>query len=165
MIERGSGLPSSSPRRVRQRTGSDVAHHHLEGNDLDLADQLLAHVQPAHEMRRHADFAEFGENVLGDAIVEHALAFDQGMLLVVEGCRIILEMLDERAGLRALRRAPWPCPRRRDAACSCGPHDRTFVCWSGAPDGCFPSIAARHFCRCNAQQGPNRIRFYASDSS
>ena len=52
-------------------------------------------------MRRHADLAEALEDVLGDAIVEHALAFDDGMLLRIERGRVILEMLDERAGLGA----------------------------------------------------------------
>ena len=53
-------------------------------------------------MRRHADLAEALEDVLGDAVVEHALAFDQRVLLGVERGRVILEMLDERAGLGAL---------------------------------------------------------------
>ena len=53
-------------------------------------------------MRRHADLAEPLEDVLGDAIIEHALAFDQRMLLRVERSCVILEVLDERAGLRAL---------------------------------------------------------------
>ena len=58
MIERGSGLALLEPEARRQRAGGDVAHDHLEGNDLDLADQLLAHVEAAHEVRRHADLAE-----------------------------------------------------------------------------------------------------------
>ena len=84
----------------RQRAGGDVAHDHLERDDLDLADQLLAHVEAPHEVRRHADLAELREDVLGDAVVEHALAFDQRVLLVVERGGVILEMLDESAGLR-----------------------------------------------------------------
>src|SRR6185437_5527552 len=39
----------------RQRAGGDVTHADLERDDLDLADQLLAHIEPADEMRRHAD--------------------------------------------------------------------------------------------------------------
>ncbi len=47
----------------RERAGGDVAHHHLERDDLDLADELLAHVQPADEMRRHADVVQVLEDV------------------------------------------------------------------------------------------------------
>src|SRR5262245_5154623 len=63
------------------------------------------------------------EDVLGDAIVEHALAFDHLMLLGIEGGGIVLEVLDQRSGLRSLiqdlrlalvdaataahRRVPW----------------------------------------------------------
>src|SRR3546814_15135072 len=38
-----------------ERTRRDIAHHDLERDDLHLADQLLAHVEAADEMRRHAD--------------------------------------------------------------------------------------------------------------
>ena len=41
-----------------ERAGRDIAHHHLDRDDLDLLDQLLAHVEAAHEMRRDADFPE-----------------------------------------------------------------------------------------------------------
>ena len=101
MIERGSCVPSSMPSRVRQRAGGDVAHHDFERNDLDLADQLLAHVEPADEMRRHADVVQVLEDVFRDAVVEHALAFDHLVLLGVEGGRVVLEMLDQRSGLGA----------------------------------------------------------------
>ena len=43
---------------LRQRAGDDVADHDLERDDLDLAHQLLAHVEAAHEMRRDADLGE-----------------------------------------------------------------------------------------------------------
>src|SRR6185437_4520481 len=64
-------------------------------HDLDFADQLLAHVEPADEMRRHADVVEMLEDVLGDAVVEDALAFDHLMLLRIEGGGVVLEMLDQ----------------------------------------------------------------------
>ena len=99
MIVCGSGSPSSMPRRCRERAGGDVAHDHLERDDLDLADQLLAHVEPADEVGRDADRAEQREDVLGDAVVEHALAVDRALLLGVEGGRVVLEILDERARL------------------------------------------------------------------
>ena len=102
MIERGSCVPSSMPSRCRQRTGRDVAHHDFERNDLDLADQLLAHVEPPDEMRRHADVVQVLEHVFGDAVVEDALAFDHLVLLRIEGGRIVLEMLDQSSGLGSL---------------------------------------------------------------
>ena len=40
--------------------------------------------------------------ILGDAVVEHALAGDRALLLVVEGGGVVLEVLDERAGLGPL---------------------------------------------------------------
>ena len=74
-------------------------------------------------MGRDADIVQVLEDVLGDPVVEHALAVDHLMLLGVEGGGIILEVLDERAGLRTLiedlglafidasaavhRRVPW----------------------------------------------------------
>ena len=51
-------------------------------------------------MRGHADVAELLEEKLGDAVVEDAFAFDAIVLLVVEGGSVVLEMLDERSGLR-----------------------------------------------------------------
>ena len=85
----------------RERAGGDVAHHHLERDDLHLANELLAHVQPLDEMGRHADLAELHEQILGDAVVEDALALDLVVLLVVEGGGVVLEVLDERTRLRA----------------------------------------------------------------
>ena len=84
---------------LRQRAGRDVAHHNLERNDLHLADQLLAHVHPADEVRRHADLVQVLEHVLRDAIVQHALTFDHLMLLGIEGGRVVLEVLDQGARL------------------------------------------------------------------
>ena len=101
MIERGSCVPSSMPRRRRQRAGGDVAHDDFERDDLDFANQLLAHVEPAHEMRRHADLVEALEQIFGNAIVEDAFAFDHLVLLGVERRGVVLEMLDERARLGA----------------------------------------------------------------
>jgi hypothetical protein len=42
------------------------------------------------------------ENVFGNAVVEDALAVDNRMFLGIEGGRVVLEMLDQRARLRAL---------------------------------------------------------------
>jgi hypothetical protein len=81
--------------------GGDVADHDLERDDLDLPDQLLAHVQPADEVRRHADLAQLGHQEFGDAVVDHALARDRALLRIVERGRIVLEVLDDGPGL-------WP---------------------------------------------------------
>ena len=90
------------PEPLRQRAGGDVADDHLDRHDLDLADQLLAHVEAADEVRRHADLAEQREDMLGNAVVEHALAVDRALLLGVERGRVVLEILDQRAGLGTL---------------------------------------------------------------
>src|SRR6185295_1921153 len=86
----------------RERAGRDVAHHDLERNDLDLADQLLAHVEPLDEVRRHADLVQVLEHVFGDTVIEDALAFDDLMLLRIEGSRVVLKVLDQGARLGPL---------------------------------------------------------------
>ena len=101
MIERGRTVPSSMPESLGERTGGDVPHDDFQRYDLDFLDQLLAHVQPADEMRRDAHPVQMREDVLRNAIVEHALAVDDIMLLLVEGSGIVLEELDERTWLRA----------------------------------------------------------------
>jgi hypothetical protein len=53
-------------------------------------------------VRRHADVVEVLEDVFGDAVVEHALAVDDLVLLGVERGRVVLEMLDQRSRLRPL---------------------------------------------------------------
>ena len=87
---------------LRQRAGRDIAHDDFERDDLDLADQLLAHIEPADEMRRHADRVQILKHIFGDAVVEDALAVDDLMLLGVEGGRVVLEMLNQGTRLRAL---------------------------------------------------------------
>src|SRR6516162_2998469 len=85
----------------RQRARGDVADHDLERNDLHLAHELLAHVEPAHEVRRDARLPQARHQIFRDPIVEHPLAGDGALLLVVEGGGVVLEILDERAGF-------WP---------------------------------------------------------
>src|SRR5216684_6010860 len=87
---------------LAQRAGCDISHHHFQRDDLNLANQLLAHVEPADEVGGHADIVEVLEQVFGDPVVEHALAFDHLMLFRIEGGRIVLEMLDQRSRLGAL---------------------------------------------------------------
>src|SRR5664280_1806183 len=86
----------------RQRAGGDIAHHHLERDDLHLADQLLAHVEPADEMRGNPDIVEVLEYVFGDPVVENAFAFNDLVFLGVEGGGVILEVLNQRSRLGAL---------------------------------------------------------------
>src|ERR1700719_1030376 len=87
---------------LRQRARRDIAHADFQRNDLDLADQLLTHVEPADEMGRHADVVEMLEDVFGDAVVEDALALDHLVLLGIEGGRVVLEMLDQGSRLGTL---------------------------------------------------------------
>ena len=99
MIERGSCLPSSRPRRVdsepaatlRTTTSSGMISTSRISCSRMLSRFMKCVGTPISPSRM--------EDVLGDAVVEHALAFDQRVLLGVEGGRIVLEMLDERAGL------------------------------------------------------------------
>ena len=90
------------PEALGQRARGDVAQNDLDRDDLDLADQLLAHVQTADEMGRDADPGERSEDMLGDPVVEYALAADRAALLRVERRRIVLEILNQGAGLGTL---------------------------------------------------------------
>jgi hypothetical protein len=89
---------------LRERARDDVAHHHFDRDDVDLAHQLLAHVEAPHEMRGNADLGDPGHQEFADAVVEHALAGDRAALLVVEGGGVVLEVLHDRAGLRPLEK-------------------------------------------------------------
>ena len=102
MIVRGQLRAFLDPQPLRQRAGSDVADHHLDRHDLNLANELLAHVETANEVRRHADQPEQGEDMLGNPVVEHALAADRALFLGVERGRVVLEILDQRARLGTL---------------------------------------------------------------
>ena len=86
---------------LRQRTRGDVPHHHLQRHDLDLANQLLAHVEAADEMGRHPDVVEVLKQVLRNPVVEDALALDHLVFLGIERGRVVLEVLDQGSRLRA----------------------------------------------------------------
>ncbi|MGY3119339.1 hypothetical protein ACVWXQ_003276 [Bradyrhizobium sp. S3.14.4] len=86
---------------LRQRAGGNVPHHHFQRHDLDLANQLLAHVEAADEMGRHPDVVEVLKQVLRDPVVEDTLALDHLMLFRIERGGVILEVLDQGTGLRA----------------------------------------------------------------
>src|SRR6266853_3708904 len=90
------------PEALRQRAGGGVADDDRDRDDLDLAHQLLAHVEPAHEMGRDPDLGQPGHQEFADPVVEDALAGDRAALLIVEGAGVVLEILDEGAGFGAL---------------------------------------------------------------
>src|SRR3546814_17094079 len=73
----------------------------FDRHDLDLADKLLAHVEAADKVGRNPDLAEQGEDMLGNPVVEHALARNRALLLGVEGGGVILDILDDSARIRA----------------------------------------------------------------
>jgi len=52
-------------------------------------------------VRRHSDVVQVLEDVFRDAVVEDALAFDDLVLLRIEGSGVILEVLDQRSGFRS----------------------------------------------------------------
>ena len=84
---------------LAHRAGDDVAAHDFQRNDLDFADQLLAQVQTLDEVVGHADAVQARHDELADLVVHHALAFENGLLLRVEGGGVVLEILDQGAGL------------------------------------------------------------------
>ena len=85
-----------------QRAGRHISADHFQGNDLDLADQLLAHVDSFQEVGRDADAVQLHHHEFADAVVEHALAIQYGTLFVVERGGVVLEVLDQGARLRPL---------------------------------------------------------------
>src|ERR1700743_2163595 len=87
---------------LRQRTRRDVPHHHLQRHDLDLTNQLFAHVETADEVGRHPDVVEVLKQVLRDPVVEDALALDHLVFLGIERGRVVLEVLDQGSRLRTL---------------------------------------------------------------
>ena len=56
----GQHLAFRNAQALGQRAGGDIAHHHLQRNDLDFLDQLLAHVDAFDEVGRNADFGSIG---------------------------------------------------------------------------------------------------------
>ena len=80
----------------------NVAHDHFQRNNLDRADQLLAHVDALDEMRGHPDLVQPGHDKFRQHVVQHALAIDHVALFRVEGGGIIFEILHQRARFGAL---------------------------------------------------------------
>ena len=83
----------------RQGARGDVANNDFERNDLHFANQLLAHVEPANEMGRHADIVQILKQIFGNPVIQHALAVDNLVFLGVERRGVVLEALNERSGL------------------------------------------------------------------
>ena len=89
------------PANIGKRAGCDIADDHFNRDNLDLFDELFAHVEATDEMARDTDMAEQRKNMLADAIVDHALAVDRALFLGVESGGIILEILDDGTGFGA----------------------------------------------------------------
>ena len=85
-----------------QGAGGDVAADHLQRDDLHFLDQLLAQVQPLDEVVLNPDRVQLGHDVFADAIVDDALALQDGLFRGVEGGGVVLEVLDQGARFRAL---------------------------------------------------------------
>src|SRR6185503_16963279 len=75
--------------------------HDLQRHDLNLANQLLAHVETADEVGRHPDVVEVLKQVLRNPVVEDALALDHLVFLGIESGRVVLEVLDQGSRLRS----------------------------------------------------------------
>ncbi len=86
---------------LRQRSRRHVPHHDFQRHDLDLANQLLAHVETADEVGRHPDVVEVLKQVLRNPVVEDALALDHLVFLGIERGRVVLEVLDQGSRLGA----------------------------------------------------------------
>ena len=87
---------------LRKRPRGHIAHHHFKRDDLHLPDQLLAHIEPADEMRRDANLGQPHHQIFADAVIQHALAGDGALLFGIEGGGVILEILHQGAGFRPL---------------------------------------------------------------
>src|SRR5579859_1862306 len=98
----GQGLALGQAESPRQRAGGDVAADDLERDDLHLLDQLLAQVQPPDEVILHADRVQADHHIFADSIVDDALTLEYRLLRAVEGGGVVLEILDQGAGLGPL---------------------------------------------------------------
>lgn len=84
--------PSSSPQALGHRTGHDIAHDHLQRDDLHAAAQLVALVERRDVVRRNARLFQIAENDRRNLVIEDALALDGRLLDVVESGGGILVM-------------------------------------------------------------------------
>ena len=98
-LARTSALDFLDAEARRQRTRRHVAAHDLERDDFNLANQLFAHVHGLDVMRRDPDRVQVLHDEPGDLVVDDAFAFKDRFLLRVERGGVILEVLDDGAGL------------------------------------------------------------------
>src|SRR3546814_5419441 len=68
-------------------------------SDFHLPHKLFAHVGAAEEMGRDTNLRQQCENMLGNAVSQYTLTADGAFFLRIEGGRVILEILDDGAGL------------------------------------------------------------------
>ena len=80
-------------------------------DDLDLPDELLAHVEASHEMAGNVTLPS-NVNMLGNTIVDDALAVDRPpFFCALNAVASSFEILDQRTG-SGPRTGSWPCLRR-----------------------------------------------------
>ena len=102
MIERGSAVPSSMPSRLDSEPAATLRTTTSSG--MISTSRISCSRMLSRRMKWVGTpiSPSFGHQIFGDAVVEDALALDRVVLLVVEGGGVVLEILDERAGLGAL---------------------------------------------------------------
>ena len=168
MIERGSCVPSSMPRRCDSEPAATLRTTTSSGMISTSRISCSRMLSRRMKVRRHADVVEVLEDVFGDAVVEDALAFDHLVLLGVEGGRVVLEVLDQRSRLRpfvedlglafvdaataAHRGVPWFVKVHLGAVAPCGfdcPRRRTRGKYSNLADA--PTVAQTSRSRWRAQ--------------
>ena len=102
MIERGSGVPSAKPKRVASEPAATLRTTTSSGMIS------TSRTSCSRMLRRRTKWVGMPTSLSRvirysrDPVVEHALAGDDALLLVVEGGGVVLEILDERAGLGPL---------------------------------------------------------------
>ena len=103
VFDNGAGQNGAflDPQTLGHRARRHVPHHDFQRDDLHLFHQLLAHVEAAHEMGRDPDGVQLGHQVFADAVVQHTLAVERGLLGGIESGGVVLEILDDGAGLRS----------------------------------------------------------------
>ena len=82
--------------------GRHVAHNHFQRDDLNLADQLLAHIEPADKVVGDANLGQTQHQILADAVVQYALAGDDTLFGAIARSCVVLEILNEGPWLRTL---------------------------------------------------------------
>ncbi len=84
------------------RARRNVAAHDFQRNDLNLANELLAHVHSLDEMRRRPNRVEVGHDERRNLIIQNAFAVQDRFLGAVKSRRVVFEMLNDGARLGSL---------------------------------------------------------------